>query len=206
MKFLFIVPALLLSVLSLYSQTEDPVIPAIDNEKFQSGSDKKYTVKAFIEFAGGVKKEGIIYFASEKIAIKYSSRKDQTYEDLSRIVSIEFFKWKVIPLSKGSYRFNPSSIRIVFDDQSVFESGGNIQSLNEFSLEKNGRKEKVYGYFFDYWKNGKWVNLKSSDKNFPVSNPLPGTVIKITFKKDKQEFDFNKILPKLLKQMAPKID
>ncbi len=206
MKFFFIFPVLLLFALSLHSQTEDPVIPSIDNEKFQSGSEKKYTVKAFIEFAGGVKKEGIIHFASEKIAIKYSSRKDQTYEDLSRIVSIEFLKWKTVPLSKGSFRFNPSSIRIVFEDQSVFESGGNIQSLNEFSLEKSGRREKVYGYFFDYWKNEKWVNLKSSDKNYPLTNPLPGTVIKIFFKKDKQEFDFNKILPKLLKQMAPKID
>lgn len=187
----------------LYSQTEDPIIPLVETDKTRSATDNKYSVKAFIEFAGGVKKDGVIHFPSEKISIKYSSRSEKVSEDLSRIISIEFLKWKPAPLSKNSYRFNPASIRIHFNDESIYESGGNIPALNEFSFEKSGRKEKVYGYFFDYWKNGKWVNLKSEDKNFPLQNPLPGTVVKITLKKDKQELDLNKLLPKFFKQMNP---
>jgi hypothetical protein len=203
MKIFYILLLVFLSVIHLYAQIEDPVIPVLETEKFQSTTEKKYTVKSFIEFAGGLKKDGIIHFPSNKISIKYSSRKEQTSEDLSRIVSIEFLKWKGTPISKNSIRFNPSSVRIVFDDQSIFESGGNIPSLNEFTVEKSGRKEKVYGYFFDYWKNGKWVNSKSNDKDYPQTNPMHGTVMKITFKKETQEFDLNKILPKLLRKVSP---
>jgi hypothetical protein len=203
MKIFFIVLTVFLSAINLYTQTEDPIIPIIETEKFKNESEKNNSVRVFIEFAGGVKKDGIIHFSSDKIAIKYSSRKEQAHEDLSRIISIEFLKWNSVPLTKNSFRFNPSYVKIVFDDQSIYESGGNIPALNEFSIERSGRREKVYGYFYDYWKNGKWVNLKSEDKNYPLTNPLPGTITKITFKKEKQEFDMNKILPKLLKQMTP---
>jgi hypothetical protein len=203
MKILFISLAFFSSSIGLFAQTEDPVIPVIEAEKFSNPTIKKYSVRASIEFAGGIKKDGIIHFSSDKIGVRYFSRKELVYEDLSRVSSIEFLKWKSQPISKTSFRFNPASIRIVFDDNSVYESGGNIPSLNEFSVEKSGRNEKVYGYFFDYWKNGKWVNLKSNDKDYPQNNPLNGTVIKITFKKDKQEFDLNKILPNFLKQLTP---
>jgi hypothetical protein len=203
MKILFIVFVFFLTLSGLFAQTEDPVIPVIDGEKFNSTAEKKYSVRAFIEFAGGVKKDGIVHFASDKIGIKYFSRKEMINEDLSRIVSIEFLKWKSQPVSKTSFRFNPASVKIVFDDQSIYESGGNIPSLNEFTIEKSGKSEKVYAYFFDYWKNGKWVNLKSEDKNYPLSNPIKGTVVKITFKKDKQEFNLDKILPNFLKQISP---
>jgi len=72
--------------------------------------------------------------------------------------------------------FYPSRYELLFRDYRKIIINGNIESLNKLKVI-TGKSGFLYLYFYDYLKNGKWINNGASDFDSIISKPADGCVI-----------------------------
>lgn len=74
--------------------------------------------------------------------------------------------------------FYPSRYELLFNDNRKIIINGNIDSLNKI---KTGNKKSgyIYFYYYDYFKNGKWINSGVSDYAASISKTTNGCGVSI---------------------------
>ncbi|HPX91814.1 MAG: hypothetical protein BWY23_01656 [Spirochaetes bacterium ADurb.Bin218] len=148
-----------------YSQPKEPQLPSVD---FDPGYGVGFPV--YIELFNKGRLSGYIIFESEPI-ITIKERNWQ--RSFGEIKVLKIIQWQRREAKRG-YVFYPSKYEILFKDGSKFVLESNLSFFNKFQLkDSTGRQFVLYSFFYDYFKNGKWVNrgVSSFDENsdFPVT-------------------------------------
>lgn len=168
----FITLFLLQPDLILYSQVKEPELPHIteinDNIDFQNFNFK---VKITIQGKAGLT-EGNIVLNSD-VLIFPDSRKIKVKE----ISKINVVMWeKRSRLNK--HTFYPSRYEIFYRDYRKEVLNGNIESLNKLKII-NKKTGYIYLYYYDQFKDGKWISSEVPDFNASVSKPAEGCAVSI---------------------------
>lgn len=146
-----------------------PDIPEINSDiDFQTF---KYKVRISVQGRAGFI-EDVITIKSDIISTN-DNRKIKI-DDLGRI---DIIKWE--KRRKGSRDiFYPSHYEFFYNDNRKFIVNGNLELLNRL---KTGGKKPVYLYlyYYDYIKNGKWINSGAPGSDVVVKRPAAGCVLSI---------------------------
>ena len=95
-------------------------------------------------------------------------------KDISRINIILWEKRR----KSSKYIFYPSKYELFLRDYKKIIINGNINSLNKIKI--NSKKTGyLYLYYFDTYKNGKWLNSKVPDFDALVAKPSVGCTVSI---------------------------
>jgi hypothetical protein len=143
---------------------------------FNGSNEKTFPVE--IDCAGIQKINGKIYLKTANISFVNNGEKLQIkIEDLK---SIEFLEWREKADENNSFIFIPS--KVFLEDKKGHQYDLNeLPEFNMIEYSENSKRKKMYAYFYDYWKNGKWQNSGTEDRSYPLKNPLQGTMLKIIF-------------------------
>jgi hypothetical protein len=105
---------------------------------------------------------------------------------LAGIDSIAFMQWHGTERRKNEFAFYPSRTRIIMKDKKVYICERNIPRLNRLAFKNAGGSRFIFSYFYDYRKNNAWKNSGEADMRYPETNPPPGTLLSIKFKKEEK--------------------
>ncbi len=137
---------------------------------------------ATVTFGDGSTMKGKLVLESGTMVYEEPGSRKKAVLDVSDIALIEILSWKGKEYRKFSYVFWPREYRITLRDSSRVLVSRDITALFSFSFTGSGGSEKkLYTYFYDYWKKGKWVNAGSGDFRHHEKNPHPDTVVRIRF-------------------------
>ncbi len=157
--------------LMLFSQVKEPDRPDIPELNNSIVSGFKFKVKITVQGKVSSIEEEInlnsdVLITQDNRAIKII--------DISRI-NITLWE-KRSKLNRHTYY--PSQYELFFRDYRKIVINGNIELLNRIKFSNN-KSRYIYTYYYDYFKNGKWVNGGASDFNAFSSKPADGCAVSI---------------------------
>ncbi len=118
--------------------------------------------------------EGNLLFGADSIMTP-----DKKNIKLRDIYKISVLQWERRN-SSGRNRFYPSRYELLFHDYRKINITGNIETLNRISF--SGRKPAaLYLYYYDYFREGKWVNSGINGYDALFVKPAHGCVVSIEF-------------------------
>jgi hypothetical protein len=163
---------------------KEPAAPDVDIVQ-KKGKHDETGVPATVVTAGGVTSTGSLSlpFASIEVEGMENGASRKTVLPLDRIDSIEFTLWQGRERRKNEFAFHPVRARIVLTDKKTIESTRNISALNRVMFRGQKGARQLYSFFYDYRKNGAWKNSGKADMAYPETNPLAGTLVKISFQR-----------------------
>ncbi len=158
----------------LKPQIQGPVVKEVPEIEFNiSESSERYKVK--ITMYGKEPVEGeIILGAGASIYPSGNSGIIYPFRNISRIT---VNMWNKSKKGSGCWIFYPEGYEIILKDNSRVSHRGNIAFLNRIRFVEGKKKQSyIYTYFYDYYKNGKWVNTGIAGLEGRPSNPASGSV------------------------------
>ena len=158
--------------LFIYSQIKEPESPY--SPDIDSNIDKdNFIVKARVALQGNDKPFISLIALSSDVLIVGDNR-----FKVSDLTKINILMWKRAERKLNSYIFYPDRYELYFRDYRSQIINGNIESLNKIRVV--GKKNNyIYLYYFDYFKDGKWINSGGKDFDAAITTPIDGGVISI---------------------------
>ncbi len=170
-----IIPVIILFLLNLnlllFSQVKEPGrpdIPEIDNSVI---SGFKFKMRIILQGKTSPIEEGMVL---DSDVLTTADNRVLKLNDISKINITLWEKRSKI----NRHIFYPSQYEIFFRDYRKVIINGNIELLNRVK-RSNKKSGYIYLYYYDYFKNGKWINSGVSDFNAPVSKPAEGCAVSI---------------------------
>lgn len=162
---------------------EIPLEPQIKD--ISSIQKKENFLKVAVFTEDGKVLNGYIDFFKKKINIinMSQSKKNSKEYEIKNLKQVNFKSWNPVKRGKDGYLFFPSEIEFIFENNEKIV-GKDLSGIFSKLRIKSGNVVFIrYCYFYDYYKNGKWINSKNNNFDFPKKNPLSAVVKKITFSK-----------------------
>lgn len=163
----------------LFSQIKFPVVEDVPDVEFnKTETVEKFKASVTVYGKGAVDGE-IILNAGASINPSSDSGRIYTFRDISRITVM---KWSV--QRKGSnWIFYPDRYEIILKNKTVLMHEGNLGFFNRIRFVRSeGRENTLYTYFYDYFRNGKWINTGAAGEKTPPLKPAAGTAYIIELK------------------------
>ena len=156
----------------IYSQIKEPAppyTPAID-----SNIDKdNFIVKARVTLQGSEQPlNGSIALNTDVLTV------GDNKINISDVTKINILMWKRGERKINGYTFYPDRYELFFRNYKSQIINGNIESLNKIRVIDK-KSFYIYLYYFDYFKNGKWINSGAADFNASFTTPIEGSVLSI---------------------------
>lgn len=158
--------------LLLFGQLKEPgrpYIPEINNINDFSA----YPFRARITVQG---RDGLIEgeMVLNSDVLNTPDNKNIKIKDLSRINILLWEKRRNV----NKYLFYPARYELIYYDNRKVTVNGNIDLLNKIKI---GSKKSyyLYSYYYDYLKNGRWINSGVSDYDSSVLKPAAGCIVVI---------------------------
>lgn len=131
----------------------------------------KYKVKIFLQ---GIPDpyEGEIVLNSDVLII--NNFKSIKVEDVRKIIVKSWGKSKNL----NKYIFYPQEYEIILRDYTKVNFNGNFDTLNKIRI-LNKKNTYIYLYYYDYYKDGKWINSGLTGFQIKFSKPADGCAISI---------------------------
>lgn len=177
---------------SLWADISDPKVPVTDDVFFHPSQEQKdqnvpshdkeaASLSARIAFASGEKLLGKVILSDPTFAIpageNVTGRKlELPYFGISEIESL---LWAGKELGKGAYYFSPCLVSVKMKNGEIYRCKQMPVKID--FADQSGKRNVFFTGFYDYIKNGKWVNSGSAERNYPTKNPHPKTVTGIFF-------------------------
>jgi len=152
-------------VYSQIKEPESPYSPVVDKDNFN--------VKAEVTIQGRDKPIiGFIALSSDVLTVG-----DNRFK-ISDLARINILMWKRSERKFNSHIFYPDRYELLFRNNKSQIINGNIESLNKIRVV--GKKGYcIYLYYYDYFKNGKWINSGIANFDATFTTPVNGSVISI---------------------------
>ena len=166
----FILILLLCSNTLLLSQVKDPGLPFtpeinsdIDMQNF------RYKVRITVQGSDNPVNDEIIL---DTDSLTTADNRIFKIKDISRLSVLLWEKRNTL----NRYSFYPSRYEFTFRDYKKLVVDGNIVLLNKIKISKN---KNIYFYFYDSYKNGRWIISGVPDFDAAVTKPASGCVLSI---------------------------
>ena len=164
-----IIPVLIISAASAgFPQLKEPALPVIPE------------VDVTEQSAGSLKAQVTIYGGS---AVKGELRADPASSisgpggrmlPLYSVGKITVKRWSMKREGCNTV-FYPDLYELILKNGGPVSVSGNIPFLNRMKISVNGRDRTLYTFYYDYYKNGAWVNSGTAGSSEPSSAPAKGT-------------------------------
>lgn len=176
---ILIIIVMIVSPAILFSQINSPVVDDVPDVEFNKAETiEKFKASVTIYGKGAANGE-IILNAGASINPSCDSGRIYTFSDISRITVV---KWSVQRKGSG-WIFYPDRYEIVLKNKTVIQHDGNLGFLNRIRFARSeGRESTLFTYFYDYFRNGKWLNTGAAGEKTPPSKPAAGTLYIIELK------------------------
>jgi hypothetical protein len=160
----------------------EPSVPGVDigGAKGQGGEKELAVTVVTVK---GESMTGSIIIKSETLEIEIDENGASVKKalPLAAIDTIEFSRWRGMQRRKNEFAFYPSLTKITMTDKKIYECARAIPALNRLLFKNYRGKRFLYAYFYDYRVKDRWKNSGEQDLRYPETNPLAGTLLKITF-------------------------
>jgi len=163
----------------LTAQIKSPVVEDVPDVKFNASETSEKFKAAVTIYGKGIANGEIILTAGVSVNASSDTGRIYPLRDINRITITKWLKRR-----KGTgWFFYPDSYEIILKDRSRILHDGNLEFLNRLRFVRTeGGEISLFTYFYDYFRNGKWVNTGTpGEKNIP-SVPAAGTVYIIELK------------------------
>ena len=180
---------------SLWADFSEPDVPLIDdvffhpsqeqqdqqNQNTPSQNREETAVSARIVFASGERLLGRIILSDPAFVIPAGENITGRKLSLaySGISEIEALLWEGKDLGKGAYYFSPCLVSVKMKNGEIYRCK-QMPVRIDFA-DQSGKRNTFFTGFYDYIKNGKWVNSGKKERDYPTKNPHPKTVTGIFF-------------------------
>jgi hypothetical protein len=174
--------ALLFQGGTVYSEIKKPVDPHTPSVDLKE-KKREHSYPVLIDFPQNKKIRGSILFNIQRIRVLVSGGGGSRYISISEIKSVDFLQWRGKEYRENSYLFKPSKTKISLNDGSSLIISGNLPLFNRVRFLPRGKNaiKSIYPVFYDYYKNSKWINSGSRERDFPENNPHKDTLVRIVF-------------------------
>jgi hypothetical protein len=182
---------------------KEPAEPAVDVRGKKAGAGgADFPVTVFTAKGSALTGSLILKFDAIEIETAGEGHERTKSISLSSVESIEFMRWRGALRRKNEYAFYPALAKITLRDKKTYECLRITPAFGRLMLKNHAGSRFIYVYFFDY-RNGKtWKNSGETGMNFPETNPLAGTVVRIDFTaaemKNPLEMLFRQLVPNSL--------
>ena len=170
----------------------NPETPVVDDVFFNPSQEQKdqkpqpenkeeTSLSAKILFASGEKLSGKIILSDPVFTIPAGENITgrQLKLNYSAISEIESLLWTGNDLGKNGYYFSPCLVSVKMKNGEIYRCKQIPVKIN--FIDQSGSRNIFFTGFYDYIKNGKWVNSGKTERDYPTKNPHPKTVIGIFF-------------------------
>ena len=177
---------------SLWADFSGPKIPVTDDVFFHPSEEQKdrdaqlqgkeeTALSAKIAFASGEKLLGKVILSDPVFVIpageNITGRKlELAYHGISELESL---LWEGKEFGKGTYYFSPCLVSVKMKNGEIYRCKQMPVKIN--FADQSGKRNVFFTGFYDYVKNGKWVNSGSAERDYPTKNPHPKTITGIFF-------------------------
>lgn len=179
LKFCIIAIIMLTAPGLLFPQIKTPVIDNIPDINFNAvETTEKYKVKVTLYGKEPLQGEIILNAGSSINPLGGGGR----IYPFSDIVRISVTMWSKQRRGSG-WVFYPECYEIILRDNTRLVYKGNLEFLNRIRFTEEQKKTGfVYTYFYDYFKQGKWINTGTPGEQTLPSRPASGTLYIIELK------------------------
>lgn len=163
----------------LFSQVKAPVVDDIPDVGFNAAeTSEKYAAGVTLYGKEPLKGE-IVLNIDASISTSDDSGKIYSLREISRI-TVTAWSGK----RKGAgWIFYPESYGIILKDGTRLAHNGNLEFLNRIRFTQHGgRSFYIYTCYYDYFRNGKWVNTGGTGEKSAPSRPADGCLYLIELK------------------------
>ncbi|HCL57060.1 MAG TPA: hypothetical protein DHW82_08655 [Spirochaetia bacterium] len=162
----------------------DPKDPKVGTDEKASSQVPKNQIKVKVFFSDkNIVFEGTASIKNFKIFVTSEKNGFEFYKEftLENIQSVSVKKWQGFKYKDNAFVFYPSEYEIKDLKGISFIYKKNIQELNDFVLETDLGKTKIFSYFYDYWTGKEWEMSKRKSQELSTGEPLPKVAVKLFF-------------------------
>ena len=163
-----------------------PHTPDVDSSRFKSFTTDEVknniSVDVLFYVHGMDAQRGRAFFPESFFSIQISGvNPPGRIIKIGDLRDIKILQWKGRTEKKRAFIFYPEKYVLNLRSGESIEVEKNISFLNNLRLERGGRGESFYSYFYDYYRNGLWVNRNETDPETESQAPVKGCVTGIRF-------------------------